>query len=85
MGESGGSCLKYLKGGWNRKEGRGNKDFEKGSKLGQVLGVLKKGEDWNLLRTIFTENCMKLSQCNFSTIALIQVHRSRIQVLSLLN
>ena len=28
--ESGGNCLKYLKRGWNRKEGRGNKDFKKG-------------------------------------------------------
>ena len=25
-----GNCLKYLKRGWNRKEGRKNKDFEKG-------------------------------------------------------
>ena len=25
-----GNCLKYLKRWWNRKEGRGNKDFEMG-------------------------------------------------------
>ena len=25
-----GNYLKYLKKGWNRKEGRGNKDFKKG-------------------------------------------------------
>ena len=24
------NCLKYLKSGWNRKEGKGNKDFKKG-------------------------------------------------------
>ena len=27
--EGGGNCLKYLKSGWSRKEGRGNKDFKK--------------------------------------------------------
>ena len=27
----GGICLKYLKRGWNRKEGRGSKDFKKGA------------------------------------------------------
>ena len=41
----GGDCLKYLKRGWNKKEGRGNKDFEKvgGGKLGQGVGALKGG------------------------------------------
>ena len=34
-------CLKYLKSGWNRKEGRGNKDFKKGGRLGQGAGVWK--------------------------------------------
>ena len=38
-----GNCLKHLKSGWNRKEGRGNKDFKKGGKLGQEMGALKKG------------------------------------------
>ena len=33
--EDGGNCLKYLKRGWNRKEGKGNKDFKKRGKLGQ--------------------------------------------------
>ena len=44
-------CLKYLKRGWNRKEGRGNKDFEKGGKLGQGVGTLKwdGGGGWNNL------------------------------------
>ena len=33
-----------LKRRWNRKEGRGNKDFKKGGgKLGQGLGASKKG------------------------------------------
>ena len=27
--EGGGNCLKYLKRGWNRKEGRGSKDLKK--------------------------------------------------------
>ena len=43
--EVGENCLKYLKRGWNRKEGRGNKDFKKGGgKLGQGVDALKKGE-----------------------------------------
>ena len=46
MREGGGNCLKYLKRGWNREEGRGNKDFKKGSKLGQGVGALKRG-GWN--------------------------------------
>ena len=40
-----GNCLKYLKRGWNR-EGRGNRDFKKGGKLGQGVGALKRG-GWN--------------------------------------
>ena len=42
----GGDCLKYLKRGWNRKEGRANKDLKKkwgGGKLDQVVYALKKG------------------------------------------
>ena len=40
-----GNCLKYLKRGWNRKEGRGNKVFKKGGggKLSQGVGALKRG------------------------------------------
>ena len=40
----------YLKRGWNRKDGRKNKDFKKGrgrgweGKLGQGVGALKKRE-----------------------------------------
>ena len=37
------NCLKYLKRGWIRKEGRGNKNFKVGSKLGQGVGALKRG------------------------------------------
>ena len=29
MREGWGKCLKYLERGWNRKEGRGHKDFKK--------------------------------------------------------
>ena len=43
MREGGGNYLKYHKRGWNKKEGRGNKDFKKGGKLGQGLGALKRG------------------------------------------
>ena len=38
----GGDYLKYHKRGWNKKEGRGNKDFKKGGKLSQGLGALKR-------------------------------------------
>ena len=41
--EGGGNCQKYLKRRWNRKEGRGNKDFENGVKLGEGEGALKRG------------------------------------------
>ena len=38
------NCLKYCKRGWNRKEGRENKDFkqEGEGKLSQGMGALKK-------------------------------------------
>ena len=45
MREGGGDCVKYLKRGWNRKEGRGNKNFkEGGGELGQGVGALKRGD-----------------------------------------
>ena len=50
MCEGGENCLKYLRRGWNRKEGKGNKDFEKGDKLGQGVGALKRGRGWNPLK-----------------------------------
>ena len=38
-----GNCLKYLKRGWNRKEGKGNKDFKRrGEQAGPRGGSLKK-------------------------------------------
>ena len=39
----GGSCLKYLKSGWNRKEGRPNKDFKKGTAGSRGLCLKKRG------------------------------------------
>ena len=39
----GGDCLKYLKRGWNGKEGGETMILKKGDKLGQVAGALKKG------------------------------------------
>ena len=46
MRECGGNCMKYLKKGWNKKEGRRNKDFKSGwggGKLSQGVSALKKG------------------------------------------
>ena len=45
--EGGGNCVKHFKRGWDRKEGRGDKDFKKGG-AGSRVGALK-GEGWNLL------------------------------------
>ena len=39
----GGTCLKYFKRGWNRKELRGNKDFKKWGQAGSRGGHLKNG------------------------------------------
>ena len=50
--EGGGNCQKYLKRRWNRKEGRGNKDFENGVKLGEGVGALKRGGARTPLRTM---------------------------------
>ena len=43
MHEGEGICLKYLKKGWNRKEGRGHKDFKKDGQARSRVGCLKKG------------------------------------------
>ena len=40
--ESGENCVKYLTRGWNRKEGKGNKDFKKREKPGLRGWCLKK-------------------------------------------
>ena len=63
-----GSCLKYLKRGWNRKEGRGNKDFKKGEGASCVKEYLKK-VDWNPFtnydqRLLGTENYERTSDRN---------------------
>ena len=41
--EGGGNSLKYLKRGWNRKEGMKNKDFKKGGQARSRGGCIKKG------------------------------------------
>ena len=48
MHEIEGNCLKYLKRGGNRKEGKGKKYFQKGGgKLSQGVGTLKRVGEWN--------------------------------------
>ena len=54
--EGGGNCLKYLKRGWNRTEGRGNKDLKKGGKLGQWVGALKRG-GWKPVTNYNDKSC----------------------------
>ena len=42
--EGGGNCVKYLKNGVKQKRGEGKqKDFNKGGKLDQETGALKRG------------------------------------------
>ena len=52
MREGGGNCLKYLEREWNRKDGRGHKDFKKGGKAGSRGGCLKK-MGWNPLMNYY--------------------------------
>ena len=60
--EGGGNYLKYIKKGWNRKEGRGNKVFKRGGgggKLSQGLGALKKGTGTPLQTMVRTQDFSK--------------------------
>ena len=43
MREGGGNCLKYLKRGWNRKEGRENKDLKNEGQAMSRGGCLNEG------------------------------------------
>ena len=43
------NCVKCLKRGWKRKEGRGNKNFKKGGKLSQGVSLKNGGGGWNPL------------------------------------
>ena len=54
--------FKIAERGWNRKEGRGNKDLKKGGKLGQGLGASKRGTGIPL-RTMVLE-AAKLAYAN---------------------
>ena len=49
MCEGGRNCVKYLKRRWNRKEGRGSKNFKKRGQAGARGGCLKKRRGWNPL------------------------------------
>ena len=53
VGGGGGDCMKYHKRGWKGKEGRGNKYFKKGGKLGQGVGALKRGAETQLRTMLF--------------------------------
>ena len=66
MHEGGRNCLKYLKRGQNRKEGKGHKDCKKGGKLGEGVGVLK-GRPGTPLRTM---NCERVHLLKLLAISL---------------
>ena len=62
--EGGGNCVKHLKWGWKRKEGKGNNNFNKGGKLGQGVSALKKkGGGWGGWNPL-TNNGPALSTAN---------------------
>ena len=68
--EDGRNCLKYLKRVWNRKQGRGNKDFKKGGgKLGQGVCTWKRGGGSNPLLnygfTLATHTFLELKNPTF--------------------
>ena len=44
--------MEQYRGEWNSTEGRGHKDFKKGGKLGQGVGVLKTGGAATTLQTM---------------------------------
>ena len=50
-----GDCLKYLIRGWNRKEGRGNKDLKKGTSWvkGGGAGTPLRTVDTGILHIVF--------------------------------
>ena len=66
MREGGGNCLKYLKRGWNSKEGSGHKNFKKRGQAGSAGGCLKReGGAGTSLRTMnIGLEWIKLSICN---------------------
>ena len=61
------NCLKYLKRGWNRKEGRENKDFKNGGQAGQGMGALKMGRGgvWNPLTNYEGLTALKVVSSTF--------------------
>ena len=63
MREGGRNCLKNLKRGWNRKEGRRNKDFEKGGggQAGARGGGLKKRGTGTPLQTMYVYAYLSLA------------------------
>ena len=52
--EGGRNCIKYFKKGWNRKEGKRNKDLKKGrGKLGQEVSAFFVLEIFKFLSLLF--------------------------------
>ena len=77
MREGGENCLKYLKMGWNRKEGSGNKDFKKGAQAGSRGGCLKKGGTGTPLRTMI--QFLQSSERSIQSIKKTQIKGVRIR------
>ena len=60
-----GECAKYLKRRWGRKERTRSKNFEKGDKLGQGVGALKKGGSNSITNYGFSIAYRKFAQVEF--------------------
>ena len=85
----GGDYIKYLKRGWNRKEGKGNKKIKKGGQAGSRGGCLNKEglespyKPWPSLNTIF--NILLNAQSNsFENMAMNRIKLHRIAGVSIL-
>ena len=57
-----GNRLKYLKRGWNRKEGRGNKYLKGGGQAGSRGGYLKRGGAGTPLNYVRKDLCLKMDK-----------------------
>ena len=70
----GGLSKKHLKGGWNKTEGRGHKDFKNRCKLGQGVGALKRGRgSWDPLKNYVVWGLFQYQHSNVSSKAVNKI------------
>ena len=72
VGGGGGTCLKYFKRRWNRKEGKRNKDFKKGGQAGPRGECLKKRGGWNpLTNYVYVRAYVSIHLCLYVNVIII--------------